>query len=133
MAVVGRSGLSGTRLGLGLSLAKLVLGFDKYKHNTQSGCHLLDEGSWRSQPSLKTNKREAAASLTNSGMMMVTGGENSHTFLSSTEIFTGGQWEEGTELPAKMSGHCQVTSSAGVIVAGEIIERNLIVLLCVLL
>ena len=64
---------------------------------------------------------------------MVTGGSDGKTILSSTEIFTGGQWEAQTELPVKMFDHCQVTSNGGVIVAGEIIERNLIVLSCVLL
>ena len=58
---------------------------------------------------------------------MVTGGHDGNTELSSTEIFTGGHWEAGTELPVKMSTHCQVTSNEGVIVAGEIIGRNLIV------
>ena len=67
----------------------LVLGQDS-DYNEQSGCHLLDEGTWRPQPSLKTKKGGAAASLTKNGMMMVTGGSDGKTILSSTEIFTGG-------------------------------------------
>ena len=110
----------------------LVLGLDS-DDISQSSCHLLDEGTWRSQPSLKTKRQDAAASLTKSGNMLVTGGSDGNTFLSSTEIFTGGQWEDGTELPVNMGVHCQVTTNEGVIVAGEIIESNLTVLLCVLL
>ena len=49
---------------------------------------------------------------------MVTGGYDGNDYLSSTEIFTGGKWEAGPKLPMKMSSHCQVTSNAGVIVAG---------------
>ena len=69
---------------------------------------------------MKTKRSGAAASMTEDGMMMVTGGQDGNTQLSSTEIFTDGKWEEGQELPVKMWNHCQVTSKAGVIVAGEI-------------
>ena len=80
----------------------LVLDWDS-KYVSPSSCHLLDEGTRRPQPSLKTKRIHAAASLTENKMMLVTGGQYGLTYLSSTEIFTGGQWEEGTELPMKMS------------------------------
>jgi len=102
----------------GLVEGKIMTCGGRNNYIEQSGCHLLDEGAWRSQPSLKTNWQSAAASLTKNGKMMVTGGWDGNDWLSSTEIFTGGQWEAGTELPVKMSQHCQVTSNEGVIVAG---------------
>ena len=99
----------------------------------KSSCHLLDEGTWQSQPSMKIKRSFAAASVTESGKMIVTGGcNNENGCLLSTEIFASGQWEDGPELPVKMYRHCQVTSNAGVIVAGEIIESNHFDLLCVL-
>ena len=109
-----------------------MLGYDR-SYDPQSSCHLLDEGTWRSQPSMKTKRSSAAASLTEDGKMMVTGGWDGNSYQSSTEIFSGGKWRDGPELPLKMCGHCQVLSNAGVIVAGELIERNLTVLNCVLL
>merc|ERR1719493_201705 len=50
--------------------------------------------------------------------MIVTGGSTQDHLLSSTEIFTGGQWQYGPKIPTRMTNHCQVTSNAGVIVAG---------------
>ena len=98
----------------------------------KSSCHLLDEGTWQSQPSMKIKRSFAAASVTESGKMIVTGGRNENGYLLSTEIFASGQWEDGPNLPVKMHRHCQVTSNAGVIVAGEIIEINHFDLHCVL-
>ena len=82
---------------------------------------------------MKTKRGGAAASVTENEMVMVTGGFDGNDYLSSTEIFTGGKWEYGEELPVKLIGHCQLTSNAGVIVAGEIIESVLIVSLWVFL
>ena len=78
---------------------------------------------------MKTKRGGAAASVTENEMVMVTGGSDGNDYLSSTEIFTGGKWEYGEELPVKMIGHCQETSKAGVIVAGDIVGVDLIVLL----
>ena len=52
---------------------------------------------------------------------MVTGGFDGSKWLSSTEIFSGGQWTDGPALPVRMGEHCQVTSRDGVIVAGKLI------------
>jgi len=87
-------------------------------HTPHSACHILTDGTWQPQPSMKTKRCGAAASLTENEMVMVTGGFDANDYLSSTEIFTGEKWEYGDELPVKMIGHCQLTSNAGVIVAG---------------
>ena len=70
-------------------------------------------------PDMKHKRDEAAASMTDDDSMMVTGGTDGISWLSSTEIFTGGKWEEGPRMPVKMYKHCQVTSKKGVVVAGE--------------
>ena len=66
----------------------------------------------------------AAASMTEEGDMMVTGGTDDKGIVhSSTTIFHNGAWEEGLEMPVKMYGHCQVTSKLGVIVAGGFLDK----------
>ena len=75
---------------------------------------------------MKNKRSYAAASLTEN-RVMVTCGWDGNTWLSSTEIFTGGSWEDGPELPVKMVQHCQVTSRAGVVVAGDMIYSNIFV------
>ena len=52
---------------------------------------------------------------------MVTGGFDGSKWLSSTEIFSGGQWTDGPALPDEMYEQCQVTSRDDVIVAGKLI------------
>ena len=69
---------------------------------------------------MKQKRCLEAASTTNHGDFIVTGGwslqSEDHT---SVEILKNGTWEEGPDLPRPMSSHCQVTTEAGVIVAGE--------------
>ena len=67
-------------------------------------------------------KREAAAASMRKEGWMVTGGfpkESGNT----TEIYTQEwqnfwPWKEGLTMPWDMAGHCQISSSADVIVAG---------------
>ena len=67
---------------------------------------------------MKTQRYWAAASVVGQGLI-VSGGHSGRGYLSSTEIFTDGQWTDGPDLPVTMADHCQVTSSKdGVIVAG---------------
>ena len=70
-------------------------------------------------PDMKHKRHFPAASMTDDNSMMVTGGHDGNSRLSSTEIFTDGKWKEGPRMPVKMAGHCQVTSKKGVVVAGE--------------
>ena len=72
---------------------------------------------------MKHARGSAAASMTDDGWM-VTGGmdKNSYDQLKPTEIFSDGSWRQGVELPWAFSGHCQITSKYGVIVAG--VKRN---------
>ena len=62
----------------------------------------------------------AASSTTKDGAFVVTGGW-SKTMEKPTfiESFKNGTWEKGPELPFEMAKHCQVTTEAGVIVAGK--------------
>ena len=80
---------------------------------SHSSCHTLEEEGWNIRPNMKYKRGYAAASIMDEGWMVTGGG------LSSTEIFTGGQWTEGPALPVEMYEHCQVTSRDGVIVAGK--------------
>jgi len=83
-------------------------------------CYTLEDGKWKVQPSMKTRRYWAAASVTGQGLI-VSGGHSGSGYLNSTEIFTDGQWTDGPDLPVTMADHCQVTSSKdGVIVAGKL-------------
>ena len=82
---------------------------------------MLRRGKWIPQPSMIEGRILAAASVTKEGEMWVTGGKNSNDeFLSSSEVFRNGKWEEGPPLPvSSISNHCMVSSKDGVIVAGK--------------
>ena len=72
---------------------------------------------------MKHKRSGAAASMTADGLMVTGGeGENYSTWLSSTEIFSGGVWRKGQSLPVGMWGHCQLTTQAGVVVAGDCLQ-----------
>jgi len=94
-------------------------GSAKGKKGYLSSCYIFDGSTWRKQPSMKYARGSAAASMTDDGWM-VTGGmdKNHYDQLKSTEIFSNGSWRQGVELPWAFSGHCQITSKYGVIVAG---------------
>jgi len=91
----------------------------KNYNKMSSKCRKLEVGNWTAEPNMKRKRFYAAASTTKDGEFIVTGGWNEtggdHT---STEIFKNGTWQEGPELPFPMSQHCQVTTEAGVVVAG---------------
>jgi len=87
----------------------------------QSSCHTLEEEGWSSRPSMKYKRSSAAASMMDEGWMVTGGWLYGSNYLSSTEIFSGGQWTDGPALPVGMGEHCQVTSRDGVIVAGKLI------------
>ena len=97
-----------------------VVGVDlKSGWDTQSSCNLMERGSWIPQPGMKHRRSGAAASVTNEGGMLVTGGTNKeHVVLSSAEFFKDGAWIEYPNLPVNMSFHCQVTTESGPVVAG---------------
>ena len=86
----------------------------------QESCHTFEEEGWNSRPNMKYKRSQAAASMMAEGWM-VTGGWDGSNDLSSTEIFSGGQWTDGPALSVQMAAHCQVTSRDGVIVAGKLI------------
>ena len=86
----------------------------------QASCHTLEEEGWSIRPNMKYKRSHATASMMAEGWM-VTGGHDGSKWLSSTEIFTGGQWTDGPALPVEMGAHCQVTSRDSVIVAGKLI------------
>ena len=79
---------------------------------------MLDGSTWREQPSMKYVRWGAAASMTNEGWMVTGGHDSGYRHVKETEIFADGSWKEGVRLPWAFSGHCQVTSKSGVIVAG---------------
>jgi len=83
-----------------------------------SSCHMLDGSTWREQPSMKYVRWGAAASMSNEGWMVTGGYDSGYREVKETEIFADGSWKEGVRLPWAFSGHCQVTSKSGVIVAG---------------
>jgi len=84
-----------------------------------STCHKLEGGIWSNLPNMKENRARAAASVTNNGALIVTGGQNmDYSALNSTEIFKNGAWEYGPQLPMSMASHCQLTTKSGVIVSG---------------
>ena len=68
---------------------------------------------------MKYNRVAAAASMSKEGWM-ITGGLPVQR-RTKTEVYNEkyNVWMEGPNMPWEMSAHCQVTSSAGVIVAGE--------------
>ena len=69
---------------------------------------------------MKENRARAAASVTNNGEFIVTGGQNiDYNALNSTEIFKNGVWKYGPQLPVSMASHCQLTTKCGVIVSGD--------------
>ena len=86
-----------------------------------SGCYVLNGTSWKRESPMLYEREAAAASMSKEGWM-VTGGfpkESGNT----TEIYTQEWqnfwvWKEGPTMPWEMAGHCQICSSAGVIVAG---------------
>ena len=60
----------------------------------------------------------AAASMTNNGWLVTGGLDRNDNRLKSSEIFADGSWKESVSLPWTFTGHCQITSKSGVIVAG---------------
>merc|ERR1719474_753293 len=94
--------------------------------DTQSSCNLMEKGSWIPQPGMKHRRSGAAASVTNEGGMLVTGGTNEeHVVLSSTEFFKDGAWIKYPNLPVNMTFHCQVTTGSGAVVAGIDMDNGL--------
>ena len=67
---------------------------------------------------MKHVRMGAAASMTHDGWMVTGGYDQEFKEVKPTEIFSDGSWSDGVELPWALEGHCQVTSKAGVIVAG---------------
>ena len=89
---------------------------------------MLNGTRWEYATSMRYERVSAAASMTKDGWL-VTGGapERART---TTEIYSEyfenfWSWKKGPTMPWGLSGHCQVTSSAGVIVAG-VYERKMI-------
>jgi len=85
-------------------------------------CYVLNGTRWQYKTSMRYERVSAAASMTKDGWL-VTGGtpERART---TTEIYSElfenfWHWKMGPTMPWGLSGHCQVTSSAGVIVAGS--------------
>ena len=72
---------------------------------------------------MKYRKMWAAASMTAEGLI-VTGGWSGRS-LFHTEIFSKGSWKIGPSLPVRLGAHCQVSTKAGVIVAGLIVLNQL--------
>jgi hypothetical protein len=71
-------------------------------------CFSLHGKTWVRQPSLATGRDSAAASLTMSGELMVSGGWDGSKLLSSTEVYHNSSWHSGPDLPIQLKGHCQV-------------------------
>merc|ERR1712179_350644 len=83
-------------------------------------CSVLKEGEWSEMPSMTVPRVGAAASMTSKGWL-VTGGFTSGSRdypLDSTEIFVGGKWLPGPDLPEHRSWHCQVTVGSNVFIFG---------------
>ena len=88
---------------------------------------MLNGTRWKYEDSMRYKRVSAAASMTKDGWL-VTGGtpERART---TTEIYSElfenfWHWKMGPTMPWGLSGHCQVTSSVGVIVAG-VYERKI--------
>jgi len=106
----------------GLLNGKVVTcgGYESIRPNPYlSSCYKLERGIWSALPNMKENRARAAASVTDNGELIVTGGQNmDYSALNSTEIFKNGVWEYGPQLPVSMASHCQLTTNSGVIVSG---------------
>ena len=83
-----------------------------------SSCHSLYKGAWSTEPSMQEGRSHAAASHYKTGLL-ITGGANTGGLLSSTELFSSGQWTYGQQLPRQLSRHCQVQYADTVIIAGK--------------
>jgi len=88
------------------------------KYVNLASCYMLDGSTWRKQPSMKHVRWGSAASMTNNGWLVTGGHDNNDNRLKSSEIFADGSWKESVSLPWTFTGHCQITSKSGVIVAG---------------
>ena len=84
-----------------------------------SNCYVFDGTTWEWKTYMFYNRAAAAASMSKEGWR-ITGGLPAQR-RTKTEVYDEkwNVWREGPEMPWEMSAHCQVTSSAGVIVAGE--------------
>ena len=79
---------------------------------------MFDGSTWKRQPSMRDVRLGAASSMTDDGWMVTGGYDTDYEEVKSTEIFSDGSWREGVKLPWAFTGHCQVTSKAGVIIVG---------------
>ena len=70
-------------------------------------CHSLKEAGWVEIGNLEDSRKQAAASVTPDGKMIVTGGSDGDIHLSSTEIYSNGQWTCTTPSPV---GHKCIAS-----------------------
>jgi len=88
------------------------------KYIKLSSCHMLDGSTWKRQPSMRHVRLGAASSMTDDGWMVTGGYDTDYNDVKSTEIFSDGVWREGVKLPWAFTGHCQITSKAGVLIVG---------------
>ena len=88
----------------------------------EKACHMLKNGEWTRAPPLQSARRYAAASLTRSGHMLVTGGYDgqSDRVLQTSELRDiTGLWVNGPFLPEPTYLHCQVTVDSDVYILGK--------------
>ena len=93
--------------------------FAGYSSGAQSSCYKLTGGAWVQQASLATARGYSAASMSADGLL-VTGGYDGRSFLSSTKVLSGSTWQTGPPLPEAMHGHCQVYIRGTVYIIGRV-------------
>jgi len=100
----------------------ILCGGENYNSRVdEKACHMLKNGGWAREPSLQSARRYAAASLTRSGHMLVTGGLDgqSDTVHQTSELRdVTGLWVMGPLLPEPTYLHCQVTVDSDVYILG---------------